>query len=109
MGVKKYTQEVNKEGKRVRWPKKDVFVPALITTIVICVFCALILSIVGSVMPSIYPVTDCLVETPNFSFSSSCVIPFSSINFLKTVGNGSLYRSFFVVSGLRGISESLPL
>ena len=45
MGVKKYTQEVIKEGKRVRWPKKDVFVPALITTIVICVFCALILSI----------------------------------------------------------------
>ena len=45
MGVRKYTQEVIKEGKRVRWPKKDVFVPALITTIVICVFCALILSI----------------------------------------------------------------
>ena len=45
MGVKKYTQEVIKEGKRVRWPKKDVFMPALITTIVICVFCALILSI----------------------------------------------------------------
>ena len=45
MGVRKYTQEVVKEGKRVRWPKKDVFMPALITTIVICVFCALILSI----------------------------------------------------------------
>ena len=45
MGVKKYTQEVIKEGKRVRWPKKDVFMPALITTIVICVFCAIILSI----------------------------------------------------------------
>ena len=45
MGVRKYTQEVIKEGKRVRWPKKDVFMPALITTIVICVFCALILSI----------------------------------------------------------------
>lgn len=45
MGVRKYTQEVIKEGKRVRWPKKDVFVPALITTIVICVFCALVLSI----------------------------------------------------------------
>jgi len=45
MGAKKYVQEVVKEGKRVRWPKKDVFVPALITTIVICVFCALILSI----------------------------------------------------------------
>lgn len=43
MGVKKYAQEVVKEGKRVRWPKKDVFLPALITCIVICVFCALIL------------------------------------------------------------------
>ena len=45
MGVKKYTQEVIKEGKRVRWPKKDTFVPALVTTIVICFLCALILSL----------------------------------------------------------------
>ena len=45
MGLKSYAKGVVKEGKRVRWPKKDVFVPALITTIVICVFCALILSI----------------------------------------------------------------
>lgn len=45
MGVKKYTQEVVKEGKRVRWPKKDEFFPALITVIVICVLCALILSL----------------------------------------------------------------
>ena len=43
MGVKKYTQEVVKEGKRVRWPKKDVFIPALLATLVICVLCALIL------------------------------------------------------------------
>ena len=45
MGVKKYTQEVIKEGKRVRWPKKEVFFPALITVIVICVFAALVLSL----------------------------------------------------------------
>ena len=45
MGVKKYTQEVIKEGKRVRWPKKDVFFPALITVIIICVFAALVLSL----------------------------------------------------------------
>lgn len=43
MGVKKYTQEVIKEGKRVRWPKKDVFLPALLTTLAICVICAGIL------------------------------------------------------------------
>jgi len=43
MGVRKYTKEVIKEGKRVRWPKRDVFLVALVTTLVICVFCALIL------------------------------------------------------------------
>lgn len=45
MGVRKYTKEVIKEGKRVRWPKKEAFFAALITTIVICVFCALVLSL----------------------------------------------------------------
>ncbi len=45
MGVKKYTQEVIKEGKRVRWPKKEVFFPALVTVIVICVFAALVLAL----------------------------------------------------------------
>lgn len=45
MGVKKYTQEVIKEGKRVRWPKKEVFFPCLLTVVVICVFCALILTL----------------------------------------------------------------
>ncbi len=45
MGVKKYAQEVVKEGKRVRWPKKEEFLPALLTVIIICVFCALVLSL----------------------------------------------------------------
>ena len=45
MGVKKYTQEVIKEGKRVRWPKKEIFFPALLTVIIICVFAALVLSL----------------------------------------------------------------
>lgn len=43
MGVRKYTKEVIKEGKRVRWPKKDVFLISLLTCIVICVFAALVL------------------------------------------------------------------
>ncbi len=43
MGVRKYAKEVIREGKRVRWPKRDVFLLALVTTLVICVFCALIL------------------------------------------------------------------
>lgn len=45
MGVKKYTQEVIKEGKRVRWPKKEKFFPVLISVIIICAFTALILSV----------------------------------------------------------------
>lgn len=45
MGVRKYTEEVIKEGKRVRWPKKEQFFPALVTVIVICVFAALVLSL----------------------------------------------------------------
>jgi preprotein translocase SecE subunit len=45
MGLRKYTKEVIKEAKRVRWPKRDVFLLALVTTLVICVFAALILRI----------------------------------------------------------------
>ena len=43
MGVRKYAKEVIKEGKRVRWPKRDVFLIALLTTLVICVLRALVL------------------------------------------------------------------
>ena len=43
MGVRKYTKEVIKEAKRVRWPKRDVLLLALVTTLVICIFAALIL------------------------------------------------------------------
>ena len=45
MGVRKYTKEVIKEAKRVRWPKRDVFLLALVTTLIICVFAALVLRI----------------------------------------------------------------
>ncbi len=45
MGVKKYTKEVIKEGKRVRWPKKEHFFPVLIAVVLICAFTALILSV----------------------------------------------------------------
>jgi len=45
MGVKSYAKGVIKEGKRVRWPKKEIFFPTLLTVIIICVFCALVLSI----------------------------------------------------------------
>lgn len=45
MGVKKYTAEVIKEGKRVRWPKRDQFLPALTAVLVICVVAAIFLSL----------------------------------------------------------------
>ena len=43
MGVKKYVGEVVKEGKRVRWPKRDVLIPAIIVVVIITVLAALIL------------------------------------------------------------------
>ena len=45
MGAIKYTKEVIREGKRVRWPKRDQFIPAFVSAVVICAFCALILSL----------------------------------------------------------------
>ncbi len=42
---KKYAKEVIKEGKRIRWPKRDELWPAIVTVIVIAVFVAIFLSI----------------------------------------------------------------
>lgn len=42
---KKYAKEVVKEGKRIRWPKRDELWPAIVTVIVIAVFVAIFLSI----------------------------------------------------------------
>ena len=43
MGVKKFTSEVIKEGKRVRWPKRDVLIPAFIVVVIIAALTGLIL------------------------------------------------------------------
>ncbi len=43
MGVKKFTSEVIKEGKRVRWPKREVLVPAIIVVVVIAALTGLLL------------------------------------------------------------------
>ncbi len=43
MGMKSYAKGVVKEGKRVRWPKRDELIPAIIVTVVIAVLAALIL------------------------------------------------------------------
>ena len=39
----KYTKEVVKEGKRVRWPKRDVLIPTIIVVVIIAAFAALFL------------------------------------------------------------------
>ena len=43
MGVKKFTQEVVKEGKRVRWPKRDVLIPSILVVVVIAFITGLLL------------------------------------------------------------------
>ena len=43
MGAIKYTREVIKEGKRVRWPKKERFFPVFVSVLIICVVTALLL------------------------------------------------------------------
>ncbi|MDY0100876.1 MAG: preprotein translocase subunit SecE [Bacilli bacterium] len=45
MKVKKYVGEVVKEGKRVRWPKREELLPAIVVVIVIAAFAALFLSL----------------------------------------------------------------
>ena len=43
MGVKKFTQDVVKEGKRVRWPKREVLLPAILVVVVIAAITGLLL------------------------------------------------------------------
>ena len=43
MGIKKYFAGVIKEGKRVRWPKKDVLIPSIIVVVVISLVVGLLL------------------------------------------------------------------
>ena len=43
MGVRKFTADVIKEGKRVRWPKRDVLIPSIIVVVIIAAITGLIL------------------------------------------------------------------
>lgn len=43
MGLKSYAKGVVKEGKRVRWPKRDVLVPSIIVVVIIAAVVGLIL------------------------------------------------------------------
>ena len=43
MGLGKFVAGVVKEGKRVRWPKKEVLIPSIIVVVVIAAFTGLLL------------------------------------------------------------------
>jgi preprotein translocase SecE subunit len=43
MDAKKFTKDVVKEAKRVRWPKRDVLVPAIVVTVIIVALFGLLL------------------------------------------------------------------
>ena len=43
MGIKSYAKGVVKEGKRVRWPKREVLIPSIIVVIIIAAVSGLIL------------------------------------------------------------------
>ncbi|MBQ7242991.1 MAG: preprotein translocase subunit SecE [Bacilli bacterium] len=45
MTPKKYVSDVIKEGKRIRWPKRDVLIPTIIVVILIAGIAALFLSL----------------------------------------------------------------
>ena len=45
MTPKKYVKEVVKEGKRVRWPKREVLIPTIVVVICIAAFAALWLTL----------------------------------------------------------------
>lgn len=45
MGLRKYTSEVIKEGKRVRWPKRAELFSLILTVLVVVIFAAGILMI----------------------------------------------------------------
>ena len=44
MGVKSYAKGVVKEGKRVRWPKREVLIPSIIVVVIIAALTGLILT-----------------------------------------------------------------
>ena len=43
MGLKRFALGVIKEGKRVRWPKKEVLLPSIVVVIIIAVITGLLL------------------------------------------------------------------
>ena len=44
MGLGKFAKDVVKEGKRVRWPKRDVLIPSIIVVVIIAALTGLLLA-----------------------------------------------------------------
>ena len=44
MGLVKFSKDVVKEGKRVRWPKREVLIPSIIVVVIIAALTGLILT-----------------------------------------------------------------
>ena len=44
MGLIKFSKEVVKEGKRVRWPKREVLIPSILVVVIIAAVTGLILT-----------------------------------------------------------------
>ena len=44
MGLGKFAKDVVKEGKRVRWPKRDFLIPSIIVVVIIAALTGLILT-----------------------------------------------------------------
>lgn len=74
-GPVKYTQEVIKEGKRVRWPKRDVLVPMIITVVIISLFFGVFLALedyaAGSLIQQLQSLFEGLIPETSSSSSSS--------------------------------------
>lgn len=67
-GPIKYTQEVIKEGKRVRWPKRDVLVPMIITVVIIALFFGVFLALedyaAGSLIQQLQSLFEGIIPDP---------------------------------------------
>ena len=44
MGLGKFAKDVVKEGKRVRWPKREVLIPSIVVVVIIAAITGLILT-----------------------------------------------------------------
>ncbi|MCX5775285.1 MAG: preprotein translocase subunit SecE [Firmicutes bacterium] len=53
MSLRKYASEVIREGKRVRWPKREDLLPAIFVVVLIAAFAAIVLGALENVFKSL--------------------------------------------------------